>query len=55
MQELLQLSFMDKLIQVVPQTSTIFCGVPVVLVVLVIEVVVTLYEVSHHFIWSFEE
>ena len=39
----------------IPQTPTIFCGVPMILMVLEIEVTVLLFGISHHLIRSFEE
>ena len=39
----------------IPQTPAILCGMPMILIILAIEVMVTLFEVSHHLIWSFEE
>ena len=38
-----------------PQSSTIFCGVPSVFMILAIKALVALYGVSSHFIWPFEE
>ena len=38
-----------------PQSSIVFCGVPSVLVVLVMKALVARHGVSSHFIWSFEE
>ena len=39
----------------IPQTPTIFCGMPIILMILTIEVTVSLFGISHHLIWSFEE
>ena len=39
----------------IPQTPTIFCGMPMILMILVIEVTVSLFEIFHHLIGSFEE
>ena len=51
MQEVLQLSFSDELVQVVPKVSAILCGMPVVLVVLAIDVRIALRELFGHLIW----
>ena len=37
------------------QTPTIFCGIPMIPMVLAIEVTVSLFGISHHLIGSFEE
>ena len=50
MQQVFQLSFSDQLVQVIPKVPTILCGVPVVLVVLVIKVSVSLCRLSRHLI-----
>ena len=50
MQQVFQLSFSDQLVQVIPKVHTILCGVPVVLVVLVIKVSVSLCRLSRHLI-----
>ena len=39
----------------IPQTPTILCGLPMILMILVIEVMVMLFKISHHLIRSFEE
>ena len=39
----------------IPQTPTIFYGMPMILMVLAIEVTVSFFEISHHCIGSFEE
>ena len=39
----------------IPQISTIFCGMPMILMILTIEVTVMLFRISHHLIGSFEE
>ena len=39
----------------IPQTPTIFYGMPMILMVLAIEVMVSLFGISHHLIGSFEE
>ena len=39
----------------IPQTPTIFYGMSMILMVLVIEVTVLLFGISHHLIGSFEE
>ena len=39
----------------IPQTPTILCGMPTILMVLAIEVTVSLFGISHHLIGSFEE
>ena len=51
MQEVLQLSFSDELVQVVPKVPAILHGMPVVLVVLAIEVLIALRGLSGHLIW----
>ena len=38
-----------------PQSSTIFCGVPLVLVVLAMKALVVLHRISSHLIWPFKE
>ena len=50
-QEVLQLSFSDELVQVVPKVPAILRGMPVVLVVLAIEVLIALRGLSDHLIW----
>ena len=39
----------------IPQTPKIFCGMPMILIVLAIKVMVSFFGISHHFIGSFEE
>ena len=39
----------------IPQVPVVFGGVSLVLVVMVIEVLIALYGISRHLIWSFEE
>ena len=46
---------MDKLVQIVPQVSTIFHNVSRFLVVMAVKVLVALGKVSNHFPWPFEE
>ena len=55
MQKLLQLSFSDQLVQMVPQISTVLRSVPLVLMVLEIKALVTPHGVSSHLVWLFEE
>ena len=55
MQQLFQFSLLDELVQVIPQAPTIFCGMPMILMILAIEVMVSLFGISHHLIGSFEE
>ena len=55
MQKVPQFPFSDQLIQVVPKIPTVFCSMPVVLVVLTIQTLIVLYGVSSHLIWSLEE
>ena len=50
MQQVLQLSFSDQLVQVVPEVPAILCGMFVVLVVLAIKVLVSLCRLSRHLI-----
>ena len=50
MQQVFQLSFLDQLVQVIPEVPTILGGVPVVLVVLVIKVPISLCRLSRHLI-----
>ena len=54
-QQLLQLSFSGKLIQVIPQTPTILCHMAMIPMVLTVEVSVSLFGISHHLIGPFEE
>ena len=39
----------------IPQTLAILCGMPMILMILEIEVMVTLFGVSHHLTWSIKE
>ena len=39
----------------IPQAPTIFCGMPIVLMILAIEVTVSLFGISYHLIGSSEE
>ena len=55
MQKLLQFSFSDQLVQMIPHISIIFCGVSLVLVLLAIKALIAPQGVSYHFIWPFEE
>ena len=50
MQQVLQLSFSDQLVQVIPEVPAILSSVSVVLVVLEIKVLVSLYRLSRHLI-----
>ena len=55
MQKLLQLSFSDQMVQMVPQIFTILRSVSLVLMVLAIKALVTPHGVSNHHVWVFEE
>ena len=55
MQQLFQFSLLDELVQVIPQDPTIFCGMPMILMILAIEVMVSLFGISYHLIGSSEE
>ena len=50
MQQVLQLSFSDQLVQVITEVPTILYGVSMVLVVLAIKVLVSLCRLSRHLI-----
>ena len=39
----------------IPQTPTILCGMPMILMILAIKVTISLFKISHHLIGSFEE
>ena len=39
----------------IPQNSTILCGMPPILVVLAMKVLIALHEVTSHLIWPFKE
>jgi len=54
-QQLLQLSFSDKLVQMVPQIPAILCSVSLVLMVLAIKALVAPHGVSSHLVRPFEE
>ena len=54
-QKLPQFSFSDQLVQIIPQISTVLCGVPLVLVVLAIKTLIAPQGVSCHLVWPFEE
>ena len=47
---MLQFSFLDQLVQVIPEVPAIICGMFVVLVILAIKVLVSLYGLSRHLI-----
>ena len=51
MQKVLQLSFSDQLVQIIPEIPTVLRGMSVVLVVLTIKVLVSLCGLSLHLIW----
>ena len=53
--DFLQPSFSDQLVQMIPQSSTILCGVSLVLVVLAIKALIASHGVSSHLIWPFKE
>ena len=55
MQELFQLSFLNQLVQMVPQISTVPRSMSPVLMVLAIKALVTPHRVSNHLVWPFEE
>ena len=55
MQELLEFSLSDQLVQMIPQILVVLGDVSLVLVVVVIKVLITPYEISCHLIWPFEE
>ena len=50
MQKVLQLSFSDQLVQIVPKVPTVLRGMSVVLVILAIKVLIALRGLSHHLI-----
>ena len=50
MQKVLQLSFSDQLVQIIPEVPTTLLGIFVVLVVLAIKVLVSLRGLSCHLI-----
>ena len=50
MQKVLQLSFLDQLIQIVPEVPTVLYGMSVVLVILAIKVLIVLRGLSCHLI-----
>ena len=49
MQKLPQFAFLDQLVQVIPQISTVLYGVPLVLVVLLIKTLTALQGLMHRF------
>jgi len=53
--QMLQLPFSDQLVQVVPQIPTVFCSVPLVLMVFAIKALVAPHRVSSHLVRPFEE
>ena len=55
MQELLDFSLSDQLVQMILQILTVLGDVSLVLVVVAIKVLITPYEISCHLIWPFEE
>ena len=55
MQELLEFSLSDQLVQMIPQILVVLGDVSLVLVVVAIKVLITPYEISCHLIWPFEE
>ena len=50
MQKVLHLSFLDQLIQIVPEVPTVLYGMSVVLVILAIKVLIALRGLSCHLI-----
>ena len=54
MQEVLQLSFSDQLVQIILEVPAILRGVSVVLVILPIKVMISLYGLSCHLIQPFK-
>ena len=55
MQKLLQFSFSNQLVQMIPQISIVLSSVPLVLVVLAIKALIAPQGVSCHLVWPFEE
>ena len=55
MQELLEFSLSNLLVQMIPQILVVLGDVSLVLVVVAIKVLITPYEISCHLIWPFEE
>ena len=55
MQELLEFSLSDQLVQMIPQILVVLGDVSLVLVVVAIKVLITPYEISCHLIWPFKE
>ena len=55
MQKLLQLLISDQLVQMVPQISTVFSSMSLILMILAIKVLIAPHEVSYHLIWPFED
>ena len=53
MQKVLQLSFSDQLVQIVPEVLAVFRGMSMVLVILAIKVLIALRGFSHHLIHAF--
>ena len=51
MQKVLQLSFLDQLVQIVPEVPAVLRGMSVVLVVLAIKVLIAPRGLSRHLIW----
>ena len=51
MQKVLQLSFSNQLVQIVPEVPAILRGMSMVLVALAIKVLIALRGLSHHLIW----
>ena len=51
MQDVLQLSFSDQLVQIFLEVPAILRGVSVVLVILAIKVLISLRGLSRHLIW----
>ena len=54
-QKLLQPPLTDQLVQMIPQSSTILCGVSSILVVLEMKALIAPHGVSSHLIWLFKE
>ena len=55
MQQLLQFALSDKLVQVVLQTPAILCCMAMIPMILVIEVAVSFFRISHHLVGPFKE
>ena len=54
-QELLEFSLSNQLVQMIPQIPVVLDGVSLVQVVVAIKALVAPHEVSSHLVWPFEE